>query len=118
MAFQRSFKEKADTVTENNGDKTATFKQPTANGWISVKDRLPDTAGIECLVCAVNKKYNQTHVITAYSGYDGPGWWTTDMNYMSGPYELPRNTWLHPSLKVTHWMHLPEPPKEDDNEAD
>lgn len=26
----------------------------TRSQWISVKDRLPDAAGYECLVCAVN----------------------------------------------------------------
>lgn len=82
--------------------------------WISAKDRLPDAAGYECLVCAVNENYNQTHVLTAHTGYGEPGWWTGNVNYMSGA-TSPRDNRLHPALNVTHWMPLPEPPKEDDD---
>lgn len=80
-------------------------------GWISVKDRLPDAAGYECLVCAVNENYNQTHVFTAHTGYGEPGWWTSNVHYMSRA-KSPSDNSLHSALKVTHWMPLPEPPKE------
>lgn len=80
-------------------------------GWISVKDRLPDAAGYECLVCAVNENYNQTHVFTAHTGYGEPGWWTGNVHYMSR-ITSPSDNRLHPALNVTHWMPLPEPPKE------
>lgn len=79
--------------------------------WISVKDRLPDAAGYECLVCAVNENYNQTHVFTAHTGYGEPGWWTGNVHYMSRV-TSPSDNRLHPALNVTHWMPLPEPPKE------
>ena len=83
--------------------------------WISVKDRLPDAAGYECLVCAVNENYNQTHVFTAHTGYGEPGWWTGNVHYMSRV-TSPSDNRLHPALNVTHWMPLPEPPevKQDD----
>ena len=81
--------------------------------WISVKDRLPDAAGYECIVCAVNENYNQTHVFTAHTGYGEPGWWTSNVHYMSRA-TSPSDNRLHPALKVTHWMPLPEPPKEAD----
>lgn len=83
--------------------------------WISVKDRMPDAAGYECLVCAVNENYNQTHVFTAHTGYGEPGWWTGNVHYMSRV-TSPSDNRLHPALKVTHWMPLPEPPevKQDD----
>ena len=84
---------------------------PTIGGWISVKDRLPDAAGYECLVCAVNENYNQTHVFTAHTGYGEPGWWTGNVHYMSRV-TSPSDNRLHPALNVTHWMPLPEPPKE------
>ena len=80
--------------------------------WISVKDRLPDAAGYECLVCAVNENYNQTHVFTAHTGYGEPGWWTGNVHYMSRV-TSPSDNRLHPALNVTHWMPLPEPPKEE-----
>lgn len=82
------------------------------SGWISVKDRLPDAAGYECLVCAVNENYNQTHVFTAHTGYGEPGWWTGNVHYMSRT-TSPSDNRLHPALNVTHWMPLPEPPKEE-----
>jgi hypothetical protein len=85
---------------------------PTVGGWISVKDRLPEAAGYECLVCAVNENYNQTHVFTAHTGYGEPGWWTSNVHYMSRA-KSPTDNSLHPALKVTHWMPLPEPPKEE-----
>lgn len=89
----------------------AISEMPTVGGWISVKDRLPDAAGYECLVCAVNENYNQTHVFTAFTGYGEPGWWTSNVHYMSRV-KSPTDNSLHPALKVTHWMPLPEPPKE------
>lgn len=85
----------------------------TIGGWISVKDRLPDSAGYECLVCAVNENTNQTHVFTAFTGYGEPGWWTSNVHYMSKA-RSPRDNSVHPALKITHWMPLPEPPKGDD----
>ncbi len=81
-------------------------------GWISVKDRLPDQAGYECLVCAVNENYNQTHVFTASTGYGEPGWWTGNVHYMARV-KSPQDNRVHPALKITHWLPLPEPPKEE-----
>lgn len=79
--------------------------------WISVKDRLPDAAGYECLVCAINENYNQMHVFTAHTGYGEPGWWTSNVHYMARVLS-PSDNKLHPALKVTHWMPLPEPPED------
>lgn len=78
--------------------------------WISVKDRLPDAAGYECLVCAVNENYNQTHIFTAHTGYGEPGWWTGNVHYMNRV-TSPSDNRLHPALNVTHWMPLPTPPE-------
>lgn len=85
------------------------------NGWISVKDRLPDQAGYECLVCAVNENYNQTHVFTAFTGYGEPGWWTGNVHYMARV-KSPQDNRVHPALKITHWMPLPTPPEEKCND--
>ena len=84
----------------------AEFK-PEQPQWISVKDRMPDAAGYECLVCAVN---DQTHVFTAHTGYGEPGWWTSNVHYMSR-ITSPSDNKLHPALNVTHWMPLPTPPE-------
>ena len=61
--------------------------------WISIKDKLPPKG--KCLVAALeNGKYYQVTVST-FTGY-----------YFS-------MTGRRAYWKVTHWMPLPEPPKED-----
>lgn len=65
------------------------------NDWISVKDRLPE--------------YDEP-----VFGYDGE---LADMgivNYLNGEFfDL-----YGDDMNVTHWMPLPEPPKEIDHETD
>ena len=66
-------------------------------GWISVKDRLPATENF--VLFTVGER-------VIYGSYDGKDWyeyegcWDTDVIY------------LGPGERVTHWMPLPEPPKE------
>lgn len=105
--------ETADWYNNADRDEVAeplVLRSPTIGGWISVEDRLPDAAGYECLVCAVNENYNQTHVFTAHTGYGEPGWWTGNVHYMSRV-TSPSDNRLHPALNVTHWMPLPTPPE-------
>lgn len=67
---------------------------PTVGGWISVKDRLPER---ECI--AYSSKFDEMMM-----GYIGE----TDKSDTG--YCCESNTeWLS---DVTHWMPLPEPPKE------
>lgn len=82
-----------------------------AQGWISVKDRLPDAAGYKCLVAAINK-FGQKSVFTAFTGYGDFEWYTTDVIYMN---KANRST-VSEGWTITHWMPLPEPPKEGDSE--
>ena len=69
--------------------------------WISVKDRLPE---------------DERNVL-AYYGYDhGDG--NLGMRFMAvltyfAFDQQPRFQFESTGLKVTHWMPLPEPPKED-----
>ena len=63
---------------------------PTVGGWISVKDRLPNVAGWYLVF------YNGSKMQVAF--FKGKKW--------------PFDNYYH---KVTHWMPLPEPPKEDDD---
>lgn len=80
---------------------------PTAVGWISVKDRLPEQVGYKCIVAAkfIDGKYVR---FTAFTGYGEPGWWTYETVYM----EKAPNNKVHHNFTVTHWMPLPEPPEE------
>lgn len=67
---------------------------PTVNDWISVKDRLPED-DYECLVITEDYWY--------YTG-----WFADDIQkwIVDGGVECDE--------EVTHWIRLPEPPKEDD----
>ena len=66
-----------------------TFATDTNDGckWISVKDRLPED-GVQVLACTKHGK--------AFSAHCEKGKWRVSH-----------------SVTVTHWMPLPEPPKED-----
>lgn len=61
-------------------------QEPTVSSWVSVKDRLPDKH-CGCLV------FNE-HGWSALDCWEGYGWMLSD------------------DPEVTHWMPLPEPPKE------
>lgn len=81
--------------------------------WISVKDRLPDTmqdkspssgwnaeyAMTDDVLCFIDECQRQT---VAWYSYTYDEWTTTDecMVYKYG--------------EITHWMPLPEPPKEEE----
>lgn len=69
---------------------------PTVNGWIRVKDRLPEENGIY-LVCVT-------------LGYMDFYTWSDKM-WFSSAYNVCDDGF------VTYWMPLPEPPKEDDDDA-
>ena len=88
-------------------------EQPTAIGWISVKDRMPEI-GEEVLVYAKGKidgfigehviaicKRFVEHIFSSSPGYET---WSTPWQY------------FHIDYEITHWMPLPEPPKEDTDE--
>jgi len=79
-------------------------------GWISVKDRLPEL-NKEVMVYAVGKIEGFTgrhayalcdrfvqHVFPSSPGHER---WSTPWEY------------FHTDYEITHWMPLPEPPKEE-----
>lgn len=76
--------------------------------WISVKDRLP-CGPITCIIYIIeyDKVRKQTfyHVDAACFCFDDcyiDGHWSTFNDWDEGT----------PEFKVTHWMPLPEPPKD------
>ena len=66
----------------------------TVQEWISVKDRLPEEK-VNCIV-----RYQHTYC-------DNDGYWAIGMCFYDGEKFQPGLAY-----KVTHWMPLPEPPKE------
>lgn len=73
-----------------------TFKEreERAMNWISVKERLPDRD--ETVLCHSNK--NGGYYFIGYIGYRSGAWCECGAMHIGD---------------VTHWMPLPEPPKEE-----
>lgn len=68
------------------------FNQP--DGWISVKDRLPDTS---------------RYVMGCFGGYVFECWYhTVDKHWIRHGIVIVEN--------VTHWRELPDPPKMEETE--
>ena len=62
--------------------------------WVSVKDRLPDKESMLCLVISNGDLY-----VSHWHWSGGGPWFFTDGEY---------------DCNVTHWMKVPEPPKEEE----
>jgi len=77
--------------------------------WISVKDRLPDAAGVPVLVTAVNR-FNQNAVFIAFQGYGDFKWYTCDVTKMVR--DGSTNNEVGNGWTITHWMEMPEPAEE------
>ena len=113
-----------------------TFATDTNVGskWISVEDRLPESEKI-VLASAKNKTFGYHHVLmVAHIGYhefstEEHGWrdyegdteydeendcfWVPECWYEVNSVEDNGNWIIDSDYVVTHWMPLPEPPKED-----
>ena len=82
---------------------TAIDNATTIGGWISVEDRLPEKGEIVlALVKATNPSYGQYHVIAALQNDGLWDSWDEEFCISGDP--------------ITHWMPLPEPPKEESND--
>lgn len=72
------------------------------NGWISVKDRLPDTCGFPCLLCGENA-FGQICVFVGFTGYMERG----KFEWHSNQKDIDIDVWT-----ITHWMPMPFFPPE------
>lgn len=113
-------------------------KQPTVSGWISVKDRLPEDGQHVLVVCEIHPigRASRKYVCEAFyarkfsisdvSSEDDIAYdynEEDDEYYLEeGWYECVHNWDEYSSIIiedfVTHWMPMPEPPKEDDHATD
>ena len=84
---------------------------PAFGVWVSVKDRLPETAGIKVLVTAKSSDillpFRTKAVFTAFLGYGDGKWYTQDVDYMKN--SILHDNEIHPIWEITHWMLPPEP---------
>ena len=114
-------------------------KQANCDGWISVKDRLPEPE-TEVLILAERKSYSfkaksatTHHIVTTGMYEDGKRntedseWWWYDHDFKydeeMDAYIIPEGWWEYKHYNgddehnhpiddvVTHWMPLPQPPK-------
>ena len=86
-------------------EEVAALKEQTR--WTPCSERLPNMCGFKCLVCAKNK-FEQTRVFTAFTGYMEHG--KLEFHSCEPQYD-DLSAW-----EITHWMPLPEAPKEADHE--
>lgn len=71
--------------------------------WISVKDRLPEVAG-NYLVCFFNPESNLKRLYSITSIWSRGKWYFDFMEKEKAEDH---------TLTITHWMPLPNPPKQD-----
>lgn len=76
--------------------------------WISVKDRLPD-------IDKTTSNYERIGVIAYGKGWSKSGYRIYERTLVRGKTDY---RWKYPwdrisDEEITHWMPLPEPPKED-----
>jgi hypothetical protein len=72
--------------------------QPTIDGWISVKDKMPMLVET---VLFTGKRYDGGWFGTKRGYFDGTDWYADDEGT------------IYSTTPVTHWRPLPSPPEED-----
>lgn len=108
------------------------YNAPTIGDWISVKDELPESGNHVLVCCEIrpSKKryvcdgyYAAKHNIAAHYVDDDSAYEydeeADEYFLLEGWYEVIKNWDEYSSIViadfVTHWMPLPEPPKEENN---
>lgn len=93
-----------------------TRKMPTVGGWVSVKDRLPEIDE-RVLVFGVGKyEYFVGSTMTAITCMSDAN--LIDCRLKTQPYWLEPWQYYLTDYEITHWMPLPEPPKEAEDDAE
>lgn len=98
-----TWRDEDERLIDDADEKRAYIKEwlpvlPTVGGWVSVKDRLPDKSG-SYLVMLENVFV--THL-------------SMNVHYWNAKDEYWRGSEAHSRIVgISHWMPLPEPPKEE-----
>lgn len=75
---------------------------PAVSDWISVKDRLPERKYVDYLVATRLQTYGSKGINVAWLNDDN-GVWKSNDEWICDGREI-----------VTHWMPLPEPPRDEE----
>lgn len=93
------------------------LEQDAKTGWISVKDKLPDEEEEVLLLVREVEHYGRhakkgTCIVGVFTGWRADDEWATTYcnGYKRIQEENEKSTYCEHT--VTHWMPLPEPPKE------
>ena len=95
-----------------NGDVYGARKKHKNGDWISVKDRLPEpkinplTQDFAWVICYCDFGGEPKRTDVRFYGFGKPSW-AEKAHFLHGGQVM--------DGVVTHWMPLPEPPKEDDD---
>ena len=103
-------------IVEWVDDALELLKQPTIDRWISVKDRLPEIDE-RVLVFGVGKyEHFVGSTMTAITCMSDAN--LIDCRLETQPYWLEPRQYYLTDYEITHWMPLPEPPKEAERHAE
>ena len=86
---------------------------PTIGGWISVKHRLPETSGTYLVLTESGDAFSAEHDTCIDDPDKSWGWWR---EYFDGETLGCMGSEFEPVYGITHWMPMPELPKEDNDE--
>ena len=88
------------------------LKERRSGGWISVKDRLPDTSEK-----GLGVMYSDCCLVCDSYGWCGMAYYMTDDKESGWEFADAQNKLKIDWTEITHWQPLPEPPKDgEDNE--
>ncbi len=102
-----------DIIAENNRSYESGWDacKKTLHNWISVKDRLPDNMQIVLVIHEIGADYEFQVTVCRFEGDD-----FISESGLNLTYHLDQCDPDDSEFPVTHWMPLPEPPKENHNE--
>lgn len=102
-ATAKLYKEAADAI-EDLENKLNLWRQDKISRWIPVTERLPE----------IDEKHHCSKDVLAYLKDGGMCFTALEENiFGQACFECERNPAVEEEMIVTHWMPLPEPPKEE-----
>ncbi len=109
IAYSAGKYDEFESMFYKNMEKSEEKTEP-CDEWIPVSKKLPEAAGQQVLVTAMNA-FGQKSVFMAFQGYGDMKWHSTDGTLAPLPRTEVRDCW-----KILAWKHAPEEYKGEENE--